>query len=614
MKKIILLFAIFCSVIANAQVEKMEPPFWWANMNNTNLQLMIYGENIADYQVSIADENVNISNIRKTENPNYVFVMLDFSDATIGSFNIDFLKKGKVKFTESYELKERRENAAIRKSFDSSDLMYLIMPDRFANGNSENDSTDDTAEKANRSHKDGRHGGDIQGVIDHLDYLDDLGVTALWSTPLLEDNEPTYSYHTYAQSDFYKIDSRYGTNDDYRRLADEMHKRDMKLVMDYVTNHWGSKHWMIQDLPTNDWIHQWDNFQRSNYRMETQFDTNASDWDSKYCMDGWFDTTMPDMNQSNELYLNYIIQNAIWWIEFADLDGFRVDTYSYNDKEGIAKWTKAITDEYPYFNIVGEVWMHNQAQIAYWQKDSKIAAIQSYNTYLPSVMDFTLHDAIGSVFHESNPSWNDGMIKVYQNFVNDFLYPDINNILVFAENHDTSRINHVYPNIEEYKMTMALIATVRGIPQIYYGSEIGMTGDKGSLGDGDIRRDFPGGWEGDATNAFEASERTDKQKQYFDFTSKLFQWRKNKEVIHTGKFKQFLPQNNVYVYFRYNDSETVMVIINNSTNTQTINLSRFSESINAFPKGKDVISESVISLDDTLIIDGKKVLILELSK
>ena len=617
MKSIIKVVILLFSISIFSQVEKIEPPFWWSNMKNPELQLVVYGNNIAKYDVSISD-NIKIINVRKTENPNYQFITVSTKNINPGNINITLSEKGKKIQTLAYEFKQRRENSSIRDGFDSSDAMYLIMPDRFANGNPNNDSTADTVEKADRTNPGGRHGGDIQGVIDHLDYINDLGFTSLWSTPLLEDNEPVYSYHTYAQSDLYKIDSRFGTNEDYKRLASEMHKRDMKLIMDYVTNHWGSKHWMIQDLPTKDWIHYWENgekgFQRSSYRMSTQFDSNASQHDSHACMDGWFDTTMPDMNQSNPLLLKYITQNAIWWIEYADLDGFRVDTYSYNDKEAIAKWTKAIMDEYPNFNIVGEVWMHNQSQMAYWQKDSKVGAIDSFNSYLPSVMDFTLHDAVTVMFNEEEKwSWDKGMIRAYDNFTNDFLYPDINNILVFAGNHDTNRINEIYKSdINKYKLVMSLIATVRGIPQFYYGDEIGMLGDKNAKGDGDIRRDFPGGWQGDAINAFTAQGRTDSQNSYYNFTKKLFNWRKSKDVIHNGKTMQFVPQNNVYVYFRYNDSERVMIVLNNSTDAQSLELSRFAEMIKESKYGQEILSGNEIEFNGTLKVEAKSSMIIEL--
>lgn len=615
MKKLLSAFMLFLSMSIFSQVEKIEPPFWFTEMHNTKLQLMVYGKNIAQYDVAFSN-TVQIDGIIKTENPNYIFVTIDTENIVPGTYELQFSKNKKVISKKAYEFKARRENSALRKGFDSSDLIYLIMPDRFANGNPNNDSTQNTVEKANRNVLGGRHGGDIQGIIDHLDYLDELGVTAIWSTPLLEDNEPVYSYHTYAQSDYYKIDPRFGTNDDYKRLAIEMHKRDMKLIMDYVTNHWGSKHWMIKDLPTKDWINYWENgdngFQRSSYRMTTQFDSNASEADKEACMDGWFDTTMPDINQKNPLVLKYMIQNAIWWVEFADLDGFRVDTYSYNDKDGIAQWTKAIMDEYPNFNIAGEVWMHNQAQMAYWQKDSKIGAIDNYNSHLPTVMDFTLHNAIMQMFSEDEQGWDKGMLRAYENFANDFLYPDINNMFVFAGNHDTNRINEIYgSDIKVYKMILTLIATVRGIPQVYYGDEIGMVGNKDLKGDGDIRRDFPGGWNDDRLNAFTAEGRTAEQSEFFDFSKKIFNWRKNKPVIHTGKTMQFVPENNVYVYFRYNDSDKVMVVINNNPEAQTLDLKRFKEILKTTESGTDIISEQKISLESALTIDGKTALIIE---
>jgi len=612
MKQLFFLISILFSLSNFAQIERVEPPFWWSDMHQENLQIMFYGKDIAQYEVS-ASKEVLIENVIKTENSNYVFVTIKTKELPTGSYTFNFSKKGLKGFTKTYELKERREGSAFRKGFDASDAMYLIMPDRFANGNPDNDSSAKMVEKADRTNLGGRHGGDLQGVIDNLDYLEDLGITTLWSTPLLEDNDKAYSYHTYAQSDVYSIDPRYGSNEDYKKLAAEMHSRDMKLVMDYVTNHWGAEHWMIKDLPTYDWIHQFPGYANSNYRMTTQYDPNRSQRDWKYCVDGWFVSTMPDLNQSNPLVLNYLTQNAIWWIEYADLDGYRVDTYSYNDKEGIAKWTKSIMDEYPNFNIVGEVWMHDQSQISYWQKDSPIGAIQSYNSNLPSVMDFTLHDAITSIFNEDNASWDKGMVKAYENFVNDFLYADIDNLLVFAGNHDTDRINHIYNgDVQKYKMAMTLVLTTRGIPQLYYGDEIGMKGDKAAKGDGDIRRDFPGGWKGDEINAFTEAGRTQEQEAYHSFTKKLLNYRKNKEVLHFGKLLQFLPENNVYVYFRYDEKERVLVVINNNPEAQELELSRFSEGLDGNTSGIDVIKGEQVNLSNSLSIKGKSSLVIEL--
>ena len=610
MHKAIILFIVFFSLHSSAQVDKMEPPFWYEGMEHSQVQILFYGKNIAQNQVTVSD-NVVITNVTKTENANYLFVTIETKNMTAKKLDFTF-NNGKKSFRKAFEIKKRKENSKFRKSYDASDVLYLLMPDRFANGDPSNDSSIVLQEKANRSLPGGRHGGDIQGIIDHLDYIKELGATTIWSTPLCEDNDKGYSYHTYGQSDVYKIDARYGTNEDYVRLSNEMHKKDLKLVMDYVTNHWGAEHWMFKDMPTYDWFHQFPGYAQSNYRMTTQYDTNGSKRDAKYCMDGWFVPSMPDLNQSNPLVLQYLTQNAIWWIEYANLDGFRVDTYSYNDKEGIAKWTKAITDEYPYFNIVGEVWMHNQAQISYWQKNSPIAKIQSYNSNLPSVMDFTLHDVFGNVFNEDTASWSDGMIKFYENFSNDFLYANPVNLLIFTENHDTNRFNQNYKNdFEKYKLAMTLLTTIRGIPQLYYGSEIGMAGDKGK-GDADIRQDFPGGWKSDGQNAFAATGRSEKENQYFNFTKKLCNWRKSKTVIHQGKLMHYIPENNVYVYFRYNDNESVMVVINNSKDKQTITLDRFKESMASYTSGVDVISGNKFSLGTELAIEAKSSLILEL--
>ena len=610
MKKYILALFLLFNFVSKAQIDRVEPPFWWSDMNLSEIQIMFYGKNINQNEITVSN-GLTIKSVQKTENPNYLFVTIDTKNIAAQEFVFTF-KNGKKSFTQSYSLKTRRENSKFRKSYDSSDVIYLIMPDRFANGNPNNDNSKSTKEISNRSLPGGRHGGDIEGLIKNLDYIEELGATAIWPTPLCEDNDEAYSYHGYAQSDVYKIDPRYGTNEDYVKLSAELHRRGMKNIMDYVTNHWGWKHWMYNDLPTYNWIHQFPGYSQSNYRMTTQFDKNASKIDSKQCMDGWFVPSMPDLNQSNPMVLNYLIQNAIWWIEYADLDGFRVDTYSYNDKEGISKWTKAITDEYPHFNIVGEVWMHDQAQMSYWQKDSKIGAIQSYNSNLPSVMDFTLHDAIGNVFNEDRQSWDRGMIQVYDNFANDFLYPNPNNLLVFAENHDTGRFNEIYKSdFKKYQMAMTLIATVRGIPQLYYGSEIGMKGDKGK-GDADIRRDFPGGWNGDTNNAFTKEGRTAEQQKFFEFSSKLFTWRKSKEVIHSGKMTHYVPDNNVYVYFRYNEKETVMVIINNNSDKQTLKTNRFKESIQNLKSGKEVLSGKTFDLNNDIEIEGKSAFILEL--
>ncbi|NOJ75526.1 glycoside hydrolase family 13 protein [Empedobacter stercoris] len=617
MKKLFVLTSLL-SNFAFAQIQKVEPMFWWKGMKNPEVQILVYGKDISKYSIELSDQ-IKIKDIQKTENPNYVFVTVNTNDVNKSSFKINIKNKNKVVDSYTYELKDRQPNSANRSSFTSKDVVYLIMPDRFANGDESNDSKKVLTDKANRSIPDSRHGGDLRGIINNVDYIQNLGATAVWLTPVNEDNEKQHSYHGYAQTDLYKIDGRYGTNEDYRELSRELNKRGMYLIQDYVTNHWGISHWMIQDLPSQDWIHKFpggkDGFRRSNYRTTTQFDKNASEIDKKEALDGWFDYTMPDMNQSNLLVLNYLTQNAIWWIEYAELGGMRVDTYPYNNKEGMAKWVKAITTEYPNFNIVGEAWMYSPAHISYWQKDSKIAEIDNYNSHLPSVMDFNLFSELPKAIKEEE-SWDKGMIKLYNSFTNDFLYPNVNNMFVFMENHDTERWNEMMNgNINDYKLGLSLISTVRGIPQVYYGSEIGMRGDK-SKGDADIRRDFPGGWKADQKNAFTNEGRTLEQKQFHDFTAKVFNWRKNKEVIHSGKTKHYMPQQNVYVYFRYNEKESVMVVLNANPEKQTFKLDRFTESLDGITSGKEIISDKTfpIKSSEEISIDGKTAMIIELKK
>lgn len=617
MKKLFVLTSLL-SNFAFAQIQKVEPMFWWKGMKNPEVQILVYGKDISKYSIELSDQ-IKIKDIQKTENPNYVFVTVNTNDVNKSSFKINIKNKNKVVDSYTYELKDRQPNSANRSSFTSKDVVYLIMPDRFANGDESNDSKKVLTDKANRSIPDSRHGGDLRGIINNVDYIQNLGATAVWLTPVNEDNEKQHSYHGYAQTDLYKIDGRYGTNEDYRELSHELNKRGMYLIQDYVTNHWGISHWMIQDLPSQDWIHKFpggkDGFRRSNYRTTTQFDKNASEIDKKEALDGWFDYTMPDMNQSNPLVLNYLTQNAIWWIEYAELGGMRVDTYPYNNKEGMAKWVKAITTEYPNFNIVGEAWMYSPAHISYWQKDSKIAEIDNYNSHLPSVMDFNLFSELPKAIKEEE-SWDKGMIKLYNSFTNDFLYPNVNNMFVFMENHDTERWNEMMNgNINDYKLGLSLISTVRGIPQVYYGSEIGMRGDK-SKGDADIRRDFPGGWKADQKNAFTNEGRTLEQKQFHDFTAKVFNWRKNKEVIHSGKTKHYMPQQNVYVYFRYNEKESVMVVLNANPEKQTFKLDRFTESLDGITSGKEIISDKTfpIKSSEEISIDGKTAMIIELKK
>ena len=596
---------------SNTLIQRIEPPFWFLGMHNPELQILFYGKNISQCKVSSENSSI-ITNVTRTENPNFLFITIDTRNSTENEIEFIFELNNKKRHIQKYELRKRQKDSALRKSFDASDCIYLLMPDRFANGIPNNQNDSNTSEKYNRDLPGGRHGGNIEGIIQNLDYIKSLGVTAIWSTPLCEDNDTQFSYHGYAQSDVYKIDPRYGTNEDYVRLIEKSHQLGLKIIMDYVTNHWGIEHWMVKDSPTNDWIHRFENYTETNHKRSTVSDVNASKIDRTICLNGWFVPTMPDLNISNPLVFNYLRQNAIWWIEYANLDGFRVDTYNYSEPEYIAKWTKAITEEYTNFNLVGEITMRNQSLLSYWQKDSAIAKIQNFNSHLPSVMDFALSDTLQSVFNEDDDSWDQGITKIYDLLSKDFLFPNINNLLIFGENHDTRRLNHIYNNdIRKYKMAMIMLATLRGIPQLYYGSEIGMAGDQ-NLGDADIRKDFPGGWENDENNAFHTETRSECQKAYFDFTSKLFLWRKTNEAVHFGKTTHYIPENNVYVYFRYNSNKSVMVIINNNPENQTIDTKRFQENIKNYTTGKDVITNTKFDLSKAISIEGKSGLILEL--
>ena len=600
------------SFAGKIKLDHVEPMFWWANMTNPNLQVMVHGEKISNCSVEITYPGVTVERVIKTDNANYLFInLLIDKSAQAGTFDILFTDKAKTKATYKYELKQRRSGSADRKGFDTSDVFYLIMPDRFSNGNPDNDSVDGMADKLDRENPDGRHGGDIQGIINHLDYLQELGITAIWNTPMMEDNMPKVSYHTYAISDFYKIDARLGTNDDYARLSAEAKKRGIKLVIDIVTNHAASEHWMMKDLPTKDWIHIFPEFTNSNHPKSTTNDPYVSEVDYRKNFDGWFDTSMADLNQKNDLLLTYLTQNTIWWIEFADLGGVRIDTYPYNDTQAMAEYCNLIMDEYPNFNIVGETWLSSPADIAYWQKGANNN--DGYEAGLPCAMDFPLMDAMHKAFDEKE-SWNQGLIRLYNSLASDYLYPDRNNLFTFLENHDTDRVMTIMNgDINKFKMSLAFLLTTRGITQLYYGGEIMMEGRK-SDGDGVMRIDFPGGWEGDARNAFTQEDRTDLENEAFNFQKKLLNYRKNNPVLHTGKLKHFVPENDTYVYFRSNKEKMVMVLLNNSDEfAKTIDCKRFNEVMAGFTSAKNVITDEKLNDISTIEVPAKSVMILELN-
>ncbi len=548
------------------KVERIEPMFWWAGMKSAELQLMVYGENISATDVSFSYPGIELVSVAKVKNPNYLFIDLKLAEnVKPGEFEIQFSKSSKVVATYTYELKAREKGSASRTGFNGSDVIYLITPDRFVNGNPDNDWVEGMKEKPDRNDKNGRHGGDIQGIINSLDYLQKMGFTAVWLNPVLENNMTQVSYHGYSTTDFYKVDPRYGTNEEYRELNDELDKRGMKLIMDMIFNHCGSEHWWMNDIPMEDWINNYPDYKITSHRRTVNQDPHASEADRSAMVDGWFVPTMPDMNQRNPFMAKYLIQNSIWWIEFVGLEGIRQDTWPYPDKDMMADWTKQVLYEYPNFNVVGEEWAMNPAIVSYWQK-GKVNA-DGYECYLPSLMDFPLQNAVSSGLRNKE-NWDGGLIQIYESLANDFLYPDADNLVIFPDNHDMSRFYvQVGEDVDLLKMGVALFLTMRGIPQIYYGTEVLMLHEGGEHGN--IRADFPGGWEGDKTNALSGEGLEAKQKEMQDYVSKIQNWRKNKTVIHTGRLMHFAPQDGVYTYFRYNDNETVMVVLNKNETIQS---------------------------------------------
>ena len=579
-------------------IKHIEPLSWWVGMN-TPLQLMINGDGISAFDVTILpeDSGVTVAKVHQADSPNYLFVDVAISDdAAAGQYTLRF-SDGKRRYDYPYTIAERREGSRARLSFTNADFVYLIMPDRFANGDPSNDSTDDTAEKALRSNPGRRHGGDLQGMIDHLDYIADLGATAIWSTPLLLDNENGASYHGYSCSDYYLIDPRYGSNELFKEYVEECHKRDLKVIMDIVPNHSSTSHWWYADQPFADWTHQWDKYTQSNWTFSTNMDFNASKADLYQMESGWFDRSMADMNLDNEYLLNYFKQWAVWWIEYADLDGFRVDTYPYNEKMPMSKWCEAVMAEYPNFNIVGEVWTSSIPQLAYWQGGN--ANKDGFDSHLKSIMDFPLHDAIRAAMTESgNGGWGQGMTRVYDVLSHDFVYHDLSNMMIMAANHDTDRIGDVCEgDARRMKIVHTLLATLRGMPQMLYGDELLFRSTDRSKGHPTLRVDFPGGWEGDRINLFDRANHFGAQKEVYDYTRHIMNWRKSKEVIHSGKTLHFIDRDNTYAYFRYNDSEVVFVYINNSDNEHTIPWARYAEITEGLGEGVNVITGEPIKMN-----------------
>lgn len=587
------------------------PAFWWAGMQNPELQIMLYGDDIATSTVTLTSPDIRIKEIVREENPNYLFIYVDLSQSPAQSFEIN-LTKGKKVTSIPYTLKARHRQGADVEGFDSSDVLYLIMPDRFANADPTNDVIEGMLEnRVDRSEQYARHGGDIQGITNNLDYIADLGATAVWLNPTQENDMPEGSYHGYAITDYYKIDRRLGTNEEFRSFVDAAHSKGLKVVMDMIFNHCGSHNPIFADRPSDDWFNNRSEYFQTTYKTANVMDPYTSDHEQRLAVDGWFTQEMPDLNQRNPNLARYLIQNSIWWIEYAGINGIRQDTHPYADFDFMSQWCAEVLAEYPNFNIVGETWLNSNSLISYWQKDSKLAAPRNSN--LPTVMDFPLMSLMNKAFDESTTEWSGGIYNLYDYLTQDFIFSNPMNLLTFLDNHDTSRFNkpgESDENLTRYKQALTFLLTTRGIPQIYYGTEIMMSANKGD-GDGTLRHDFPGGWSGDSQNAFNRNELTPYQREGFDFTRKLLNWRKGNDVIAKGSLTHYSIQNGVYVYQREYNGKSIIVMLNGNDTPAEISLDGYKEIITK-ESGNDIISGKTIILNDKIALEKRQILILEL--
>lgn len=611
-KWLLFVFALTCLNVFGAQgsiIKKTAPEFWWAGMKNPELQILLYGEQISNADVTLTGKGVILKEVVKQENPNYLLLYLDLTEADAQTLTIR-LKQGK-KLTEiPYELKARVRKGEDIKSFTAEDVLYLIMPDRFANGNQENDIIKGMKESTtDRNNLYARHGGDLQGIANHLTYISDLGATAIWLNPTQENDMKEGSYHGYAITDYYQIDRRFGTNQEFKELVKQAHSQGLKVVMDMIFNHCGNENYLFADKPSKEWFNFSSNYVQTSFKTANVMDIHASNYERRIATDGWFASVMPDFNQRNRHVARYLIQSSIWWIEYAGINGIRQDTHPYADFDFMSQWCKEVNEEYPYFNIVGETWLNSNVQIAYWQKDSKIAAPK--NSYLPTVMDFPLQGLMNQAFDEETGEWGGGLYRLYDYLSQDLVYANPMGLLTFLDNHDTSRFasdKDKANNLTRYKQALAFMLTTRGIPQIYYGTEILMSGNKGN-GDGALRRDFPGGWKGDEINAFSEKGRTALQNEAFNYTRKLLQWRKSNLAVTKGNMKHFSIRQGVYVYQREYNGQSVVVFMNGTNSSQELELTPYREVLPS-DSSTDLLSEKTIKLTDKLSLNPRETLIL----
>jgi len=614
--KLSLLFVLTHFICAKSicQINHVEPLNWFVGMKNPKLQLLINGNGIGEATPQINYPGVTIKKVSKADSKNYLFIDLIIAKtAKPGTFPIRFIKNGKTVETYNYPLAARQQDASKLKGFDASDAIYLIVPDRFANGDYSNDVVDGTKEnKIDRSFPGGRHGGDIRGIINNLDYIKNMGFTAIWPTPMLENDMPGYSYHGYSITNHYKVDPRYGTLDDYKELSVKMREKGMKLIFDEVLNHIGSGYWWMNDLPFKTWLNYPDQYTPTDHRRTTNQDLYASKYDKDLMTKGWFDKTMPDMNGQNPFMANYLIQNTIWWIETLQLGGIRQDTYGYSDKTFLQNWSCSIMTEYPNFSIVGEEWSTNPLITSYWQKGRK--KHDGYKGCLNTVMDFPLQAAlVQSLNGDEGESYNVPFTRLYEALANDFVYPNPNQILLMGDNHDMDRLfMQLKQDAALTKMALTYLLTIRGIPQIYYGTEILMDNTPHHKNDGLIRSDFPGGWKEDGANAFTGKGLNADQQQMQDYLKQLLNWRKNNPVIAKGELLHFAPFDGVYVYFRYNKDKIIMVVLNKNNSATTIDMNRFAEILKGKTSAVKVLSNEMVDITSGVTVGSKSATLFEI--
>ena len=609
--KFLLSVILSWSLQVSAQSLRVEPMNWWTGMKNSSLQLMVHGEGVGNTVPTLNYPGVRLVKVNKAESPNYLFLDLQISPQTKpGTVSIRFSRNGATVFTHAYPLLDREKDAAREKGFGPADVIYLISSDRFANGDPSNDVVAGMRETTlDRKAPYGRHGGDIRGIINHLDYIQSMGFTAVWPTPLLENDMKESSYHGYAITDHYKVDPRYGTLDDYKELARECKRRGMKLIFDGVVNHTGSQYWWMKDLPFHNWINYPDSLQITNHRRTVNQDPYASAADRELMVKGWFVSTMPDLNQSNPFLATYLIQNSIWWTETLWLGGIRQDTWPYSEKKFLAQWSCRLMQEYPQFSIVGEEWSYNPLIVGYWQQGQPVK--DGYQGCLKSTMDFPLQMKLVEALTEPE-SWDKGLVKLYEALANDFGYAKPERLLVMGDNHDMDRLfTFLKQDPALQRMALTYLLTIRGIPQIYYGTEI-LADNTGHPGNhGFIRSDFPGGWASDTVNAFTGKGLSAEQAGTQALLRKLLNWRKTQPAVWEGKTLHFAPQNGVYVYARYTATHKVMVLLNKNETDVRVDPARFMELIGEQHKATDVVNHNAVSLRAPIPVPAKTALVLE---